>query len=92
MDDEDIKKLARQRVEDRIGFLSHVAVYVLVNTGIIITWRLTGASYPWFIWPLLGWGAGLFAHALTYWFGPHSLRGAKAIDREVQRLRTSQGG
>ena len=58
MNDEQIEKLARKRVEERVGFLAHVAVYVLVNTGIIITWRLTGASYPWFIWPLVGWGAG----------------------------------
>ena len=92
MNDEQIEKLARKRVEERVGFLAHVAVYVLVNTGIIITWRLTGASYPWFIWPLVGWGAGLGAHALTYWFGPNSLRGAEAIDREAQRLRAQHRG
>jgi hypothetical protein len=40
-------------------------------------------------WALLG-GAGLVAHALTYWFGSDSLRGAKAIDREMQRLRAAE--
>ena len=92
MDDEEIVKLAKKRVEERLGFLTHVAMYVLVNIGIVITWRLTGSSYPWFVWPLLGWGAGITAHALAYWFGPNSLHSAKAIDREVQRLRTVQRG
>lgn len=92
MDDQEILKLAKKRVEERVGFFSHLTMYVLVNTGIIITWRLTGSPYPWFIWPLLGWGAGVTAHALTYWFGPNSLRGARAIDREAQRLRTQLRG
>ena|SRR6185436_2513780 len=90
MNDEEIAKLAKKRVEERLGFLVHATMYVLVNTGLIVAWRLTGSSYPWFIWPLLGWGAGLAAHALGYWFGPTSLRGAKAIAREEQRLRAAQ--
>lgn len=92
MNEEQIEKLARKRVEERVGFLVHVAMYVTVNAGLIVTWRLTGSPYPWFVWPLLGWGAGVIAHALTYWFGPNSLRGAKAIDREAQRLRNSLQG
>jgi hypothetical protein len=90
MNEEQIAKLAKKRVEDRVGLQVHVAMYLLVNTGIIVTWWLTSSSYPWFVWPLLGWGAGLVAHALTYWFGPDSLRGAKAIDREMQRLRAAE--
>lgn len=87
MNDEQIESLARKRVEERIGYIAHLTMYILVNTGLIITWRLTGASYPWFIWPLLGWGAGVVAHTLAFLFGPNSRRGAQAIDRETQRLR-----
>jgi hypothetical protein len=88
--DDEIVKLARKRVEERLGLLTHVTMYALVNTGIVITWRLTGSSYPWFIWPMVGWGAGVAAHALAYWFGPSSLHGRKAVDREVRRLRGMQ--
>jgi hypothetical protein len=90
MNEEQIAKLAKKRVEDRVGLQVHVAMYVLINAGIIVTWWLTSSSYPWFVWPLLGWGAGLLAHALVYWFGPDSLRGAKAIDREIQRWRAAE--
>jgi hypothetical protein len=87
MNDEELAKLAKRHVEARVGLVVHAVMYVVVNTGIVITWRLTGASYPWFIWPLLGWGAGLIAHVVTYWFGPDSVRGENAIEREMQRLR-----
>jgi hypothetical protein len=90
MNEEEIAKIAKRRVEERTGFRVHLAMFALVNTGLFITWWMTGSSYPWFIWPLIGWGAGLVAHALTYWFGPTSLRGEKAIEREIQRLRASQ--
>jgi hypothetical protein len=32
-----------------------VAVWALV-------WATAGDSYPWFVYPLLGWGVGLAAH------------------------------
>lgn len=45
----------------------HAAVFVAVNVLIIAIWLTTwqladGTSYPWFMWPLLGWGIGLVAH------------------------------
>ena len=26
---------------------------------LIIIWAVTGAGYPWFIWPAIGWGLAL---------------------------------
>lgn len=90
MNEEQIAKLARKHVEDRIGLAVHVAMYLIVNAGIITTWWFTGAGYPWFIWPLLGWGAGVLAHVLAYWLGPDSPRGVRAVEREAQRLRAAE--
>jgi hypothetical protein len=92
MNEEQLEKLAKRRVDERVGLMVHVVCYALINTGIVVTWWLTDSRYPWFIWPLLGWGAGLLAHVLTYWFGPGSTRGAQAIDREMRRLRVAQRG
>ncbi len=49
------------------GLRVHAAVFVAVNVLLfaiwLTTWQLAdGTSYPWFIWPLLGWGIGLVAH------------------------------
>ena len=41
----------------------HVAVYVLIQLLLVAVWATTGAGFPWFVFPLLGWGAGLAAHA-----------------------------
>ncbi|CAA9496734.1 MAG: hypothetical protein AVDCRST_MAG17-1033 [uncultured Solirubrobacterales bacterium] len=38
-----------------------LAAYLAVNLILIAIWALTGADYFWPIWPLLGWGIGLFA-------------------------------
>lgn len=51
----------------RKGFRIHVAVYVATNLLLVMIWASTaifgGAFiYPWFIYPLLGWGIGLAAH------------------------------
>jgi uncharacterized membrane protein len=57
----------RQRVErhrrgERAGFRIHATVYAAVNLMLIVVWVTTGAGYPWFVFPLLGWGVGLAAH------------------------------
>jgi hypothetical protein len=90
MTDEELLRQARRRVGQRFALGIHAAIYVLVNACLVVVWRVTDASYPWFIWPLLGWGVGLAAHALVYFFGPTSRRGDRAIEREIERLRRIQ--
>jgi hypothetical protein len=50
----------------RKGFRIHATVFVAVQAFLIAIWALvwatTGSHYPWFIYPLLGWGVGLAAH------------------------------
>ncbi len=33
--------------------------YVSVMVLLVAIWALTGAGYPWFVWPALGWGIAL---------------------------------
>jgi signal transduction histidine kinase len=47
--------------------------------------------YPWFLWPALGWGFGLFSHWMGV-FGSHSLKRRyfdPAVERELQRERAT---
>src|SRR5882762_1568016 len=50
----------------RKGFRIHATVFVAVQLLLVAIWALVwatdGASYPWFVFPLLGWGIGLAAH------------------------------
>lgn len=47
----------------RASLRIHTAVFVFVQLLLVAVWASTGAGFPWFVFPLLGWGAGLAAHA-----------------------------
>jgi uncharacterized membrane protein len=47
---------------NRAGFRIHATVFVAVQLMLVVVWAVTGAGYPWFLFPLLGWGVGLAAH------------------------------
>jgi hypothetical protein len=56
---------ARKRVEAKIGFYIHLAVYVGVNVLLIAINLITFPGYFWFKWPLMGWFIGLFFHGMS---------------------------
>jgi hypothetical protein len=87
--EEELRQLAHRRVENRQGFIIHAVLFVAVNFALYGIWRLTGAHYPWFLWPLFGWGIGLVGHALSLAFGPGSASEERAFDRELRRLHDS---
>ena len=57
---------ARWSSGQRKGFRIHATVFVAVQLLLLGVWALSwatdGDSYPWFIYPLFGWGIGLAAH------------------------------
>jgi 2TM domain-containing protein len=63
MVDEKYEK-AKKRVEEIKGFYSHLIVYICVNIVLVIINLVTSPGAIWFYWPLLGWGIGLFFHAM----------------------------
>jgi hypothetical protein len=87
--EEEVYRLARQRVEEKKGFYIHLTVYILVNILLILIWFFTGADFPWFIFPLGGWGIGLLFHFLGVFVFSRS-GGAwekKEIEKEAERIR-----
>lgn len=61
----------RQTIDNqRLGFRVHLAVYIAVQVLLVVTWYLTtfsgGDGFPWFLFPLVGWGIGLAAHYAVY--------------------------
>jgi len=64
VDNHDAYRRAKQRVEAKLGFFIHLTVYTGVNLLLIMINLLTSPGHLWFYWPLIGWGIGLFFHAL----------------------------
>ena len=91
MTDEQILELAKKRVKDKKDFYGHLTAWVMVNIILIIVWAMTDfGGYPWFIWCLGPWGAGVLFHfASVFIFGSKSDLGA--IEKEIEKIKKEQG-
>ena len=89
MSEEEIYREARKRVEEKKGFFTHLAVYIIVNIGLVLIWAFpAGGGYPWFLWPLGGWGIGILFHFLGVFVFPRQSKWERReIEKEVERLR-----
>lgn len=87
LSEEELREETRLRAEVKLGFYIHLAVYSGVNVMLFLIWWFTG-GFPWFIFPLLGWGVGLLAHFLRV-FAQISVTDRLA-EREYQRLKGKQ--
>ena len=68
--------------EARYGFRWHLAIYIIVNLGLVAIWYYTGAGFPWPLFPTLFWGLGVLGH---YW-GAYHTTGGGWIERETRRF------
>lgn len=87
MTEDELLKRARRRVNLKMGFYTHLLVYVLVNGGLALMGLLRG-GWTWQAAPLLGWGLGLSIHGVVTLI---ALKGdgmrERMTDEEVKRLR-----
>ncbi len=88
MENQEAYEKAKKRVEAKMGFYIHLAVYVGVNLLLIVINVATSPQYLWFKWPLLGWGIGLFFHGMSIFvFSGRKFKGIKEnmIQEEIKR-------
>jgi hypothetical protein len=63
---DDQRKRRRHQAAAVLGLRIHATVYVLVQLLLVVVWALTSdGGQPWFLYPLIGWGIGLAAHAVA---------------------------
>ena len=62
----DIEKYnkAKKRVKELKEFYSHLASDLVVSPFLIFINLYFSPKHIWFYWPMLGWGIGLFFHAV----------------------------
>lgn len=89
MTEEEIYEEAKKRVKEKKDLYTHIAVYICVNAFLIIIWAVTSGGFPWFVFPLGGWGIGLVFHILSVlvWHGKYD---RAAIEKEAEKLRKGQ--
>lgn len=81
-------RLLRKWERKRRSVRSHARSFVVVNGFLFLLWLMlgvsTGAWFPWFAFPLIGWGMGFTMQALGYraWVSEH----AGELQRARERL------
>jgi hypothetical protein len=87
MDDEELMKRAKRRVDMKMGFYMHLLVFVCVNLGLYAINQYRGGQ-SWHMFPLFGWGIGLAVHGIVTFL---SLNGEGMRDRmleaEIEKLK-----
>lgn len=85
MEDGELRKIARKRVE----FKRHLTVYIVAIVFLGLINLFTSRHFPWFLFPAMAWGIGVVFHFLfTYGFMGDTLD----IEREYQRLKNKISG
>ena len=86
MENQEAYQRAKKRVKAKLGFYIHLAIYMFVNTAIIVINMSTSPEYFWFIWPLLGWGIGVFFHGMeVFVFSGGSSVMERMIEKEMKK-------
>ncbi|HID92675.1 MAG TPA: 2TM domain-containing protein [bacterium (Candidatus Stahlbacteria)] len=75
---EEYKKAYREvrKEREKRGFIIHLAVYIIVNIGLITCNLVYVPERIWFFWPLIFWGLGLICHYLG---------GVRFLEKELER-------
>jgi len=77
---------ARRHVERKIGFYTHLAVYVVVNGGLFLVNFMFSPGKVWAVWPLFGWGIGLLFHGLgVFLHAPGTPWKQRMIENELKK-------
>ncbi len=81
------KQKAEKIVENKLSFYTHLLVYLIVNTFLIVFNSLNYYGHFWAIYPLFGWGIGLFFHFINTFdvFGSTNLK-KKMLAKELAKL------
>ena len=86
MENQQAYQKAKKKVETRFGFYIHLAVYIGVNILLVIINVSTSPKFLWFKWPLIGWGIGVFFHAMgVFVFSGGSALKERMIEKEMKK-------
>lgn len=75
-----------QQAKVRAGFKIHLTTYLVVNTALWIIWFVKGGAhtYPWPVWPTVGWGIGIVSNYLTAYQFKHT------AEKEYEKLKQEE--
>lgn len=88
MDDREMSTIAVHRAEEKLGFITHLMMYLIVSAMLAAINLLTNPQYLWFVYPVGGWGIAVLIHA-TALFTERTLK-ERLIENEIRPLRETK--
>jgi len=96
-DEQQLRALAEKRAEEKLDFRNHLIIYTAVNIFLFLIWLFTslfaadGWIFPWFVFPLVGWGIAIVIHAITV-YGPSTSedRHEARVQKELEKMKAGQ--
>jgi len=82
MSDQQAYRKAKRRVATKLSFYIHLTVYIAIIMLLLIINLMTSTEYLWFKWPLIGWGLGIFFHAVVVFV---FFRGAGITEEMIEK-------
>jgi hypothetical protein len=83
LEEQELRERAIESLKKKRDFWSHVFAWALVNSFVVGVWVVTGSGFFWPIFPILGWGVGVFFHGWDAYARPPT---QQRIDDEMRRL------
>ena len=91
LSDAEIDRIARKRAGAKLGWYIHAAVYVLVNSMMLMASSQGLTHRQWTFGPVLGWGLGLLLHGIAVFvLGSGSGLRENMVQKERERLQRQQ--
>jgi len=75
---------ARKQVEELKGFYIHFTIY-LIMVPVFVYLNYISTSFPWALFPIIGWGSGVSAHAMEV-FNYNPFLGKGWEDRKIKEF------
>ncbi len=91
-EESDLRREAEKRVDMIVGLREHIVIYIVGMVIILAVWFFVARHFhnyfPWFLFPMFGWGIALLFHTRNV-YGPRrkGRRHEVLVQRELQRLK-----
>ncbi|MFZ1528701.1 MAG: 2TM domain-containing protein [Ferruginibacter sp.] len=75
-----------QQAKARVDFKTHLTVYIIINSLLWLIWLFTAGvhTYPWPVWPTIGWGTGVIFNYLGVY------KAGNSVEKEYEKLKSGQ--
>jgi hypothetical protein len=84
MENNEAYSRAKQRVEAKIGFYVHLAVFIGVNVLLTVINLVNSPEVWWAKWPLIGWGFAVVVHGVVTFLFSGTRVTEQMIEKEMR--------